>query len=101
VPVSALRHGGNGEFVFVLQDDRTVSLRPVTRGQATVDKVQIVGGLQFGEHVITEGADRLRDGSRVVLPASGLPPEAAGRRTQRMGAAGGGPQGDPPAGASR
>ncbi|HSV44802.1 MAG TPA: efflux RND transporter periplasmic adaptor subunit [Ramlibacter sp.] len=68
VPVSALRSGPTGDYVFVLKGDRTVSQRPVTRGQATVDKVQIATGLQAGERVITEGADRLRDGSRVLLP---------------------------------
>jgi multidrug efflux system membrane fusion protein len=69
VPVAALRHGSNGDFVYVLDPaDSTVSLRPVTRGQATVDKVQIVSGLQDGERVITEGADRLKDGARVTLP---------------------------------
>jgi multidrug efflux system membrane fusion protein len=77
VPVSALRHGNAGDYVFVLKEDRTVSQRPVTKGQATVDKVQIATGLQVGERVITEGADRLRDGSRVVLP--GDAPGAGGR----------------------
>ncbi len=71
VPVSAVRAGPNGDQVFVLNPDRTVSLRLVQRGQSTVDKVQIVKGLQPGERVITEGADRLRDGSRVVLPGEG------------------------------
>src|SRR5471030_618816 len=68
VPVTALRHGANGDFVYVLKADKTVSLRPVTRGQATVDKVQISTGLQVGEQVITEGADRLKDGAHVILP---------------------------------
>jgi len=69
VPVTALRHGANGDFVYVLNAaDKTVSQRPVTRGQATVDKVQIATGLKVGEQVITEGADRLRDGARVSLP---------------------------------
>lgn len=68
VPVTALRHGANGDFVYVLKADKTVSLRPVTRGQATVDKVQIATGLQVGEQVITEGADRLKDGAHVILP---------------------------------
>jgi len=89
VPVAAVRQGGTGDYVFVLKDDRTVALRPVTRGQATVDKVQIATGLQVGERVITEGADRLRDGSRVVLPgaaAQGRPEAAASQR--RMGAGG-------------
>jgi membrane fusion protein, multidrug efflux system len=83
VPVAALRHGSTGDYVFVLKDDRTVALRPVTRAQATVDKVQIASGLQVGERVITEGADRLRDGSRVVLP--GDAPAAGGRRVEGGG----------------
>ncbi len=85
VPVAAVRNSSTGDFVFVLKDDRTVAQRPVTRGQATVDRVQIATGLQVGERVITEGADRLRDGSRVVLPgdspgAGGRGPGAGGRR---------------------
>jgi multidrug efflux system membrane fusion protein len=68
VPVAALRHGNNGDYVFVLNNDHTVTMRLVKPGQATVDKVQIASGLQPGERVITEGADRLRDGSRVILP---------------------------------
>jgi len=91
VPVSALRQSGNGQFVFVLNEDRTVTQRPVKSGVATVDKVQIVSGLKVGERVITEGADRLRDGSRVVLP--GDAPSAGGQRGlgggRRRGAEGG------------
>lgn len=68
VPVAAVRNGANGDFVYLLRPDRTVSVRPVKRGLATVDKVQIVQGLQPGDRVVTEGADRLRDGARVVLP---------------------------------
>jgi membrane fusion protein, multidrug efflux system len=69
VPVTALRHGSNGDFVYVLnKEKRTVALRPVTRGQATVDQVQIASGLAAGEQVITEGADRLKDGAPVTLP---------------------------------
>ena len=69
VPVNAMRHGANGDYVYVLnQSDRTVALRPIKRGLATTDKVQVVSGLNVGEQVITEGADRLRDGAKVMLP---------------------------------
>jgi len=100
VPVAALRQGANGEHVFVLKDDRSVTLRPVTRGQATVDKVQIATGLQVGERVVTEGADRLREGSRVVLP--GDAPGAGGRREGggRRRDAASAPQGAPDAASS-
>ena len=69
VPVAALRHGNAGDYVYAVNtDERTVSLRPVERGLATADKVQIVSGLKKGEQVITEGADRLKDGASVMLP---------------------------------
>lgn len=86
VPVTALRHGANGDFVYVLDpQQRTVSQRAVTRGQATVDKVQITSGLKMGEQVITEGADRLRDGAKVTLPGD-RPQGARGGADGRRGA---------------
>jgi multidrug efflux system membrane fusion protein len=69
VPITAVRTGPNGDYVYVLNDDHTVSQRSVQRGAATVDRVAITQGLQAGDQVITEGADRLRDGARVSLPS--------------------------------
>ena len=84
VPVTAMRQGSSGDYVYVLNTaDRTVSLRPVKRGQATVDKIVVESGLQAGERVITEGADRLKDGARVVLAGD----------APRTGGGGGGRQG--------
>ncbi|MFP5390599.1 MAG: efflux RND transporter periplasmic adaptor subunit [Gammaproteobacteria bacterium] len=87
VPVTALRHGANGDFVYVLNPaEKTVALRTVKAGQATVDKVEIASGLKAGEQVITEGADRLKDGAKVVLPGerpAGM--GQGGRRRQREG----------------
>ena len=79
VPVTAVRLGGSGDFVFVLNPaERTVSIRPVVRGQATGEKMVISSGLKVGEQVITEGADRLKEGSRVSL--AGDAPRGGGRR---------------------
>jgi multidrug efflux system membrane fusion protein len=102
VPVTALRNSSTGDFVYVLNAaERTVAVRPVTRGQATVDKVQIKTGLKAGEQVITEGADRLKDGARVTLPGD-KPQTGAGagggRRGGRNGA-GRGAEGAAPAAA--
>lgn len=72
VPVTAIRNGPNGDFVYVLKEDRTVSVRPVTRGIATNDVVSITKGLESGERVVTEGGDRLKEGARVQLAASGV-----------------------------
>ena len=79
VPVAAVRLGSSGDFVFVLNAaDRTVSIRPVIRGQATGEKIVIASGLKVGEQVIIEGADRLKEGSRVSL--AGDAPRGGGRR---------------------
>ena len=79
VPVTAVRLGGTGDYVFVLNAaERSVSVRPVTRGQATGEKIVIASGLKAGEQVITEGGDRLKEGSRVTL--AGDAPRGGSRR---------------------
>lgn len=92
VPVAAVRQGGTGDFVFVLMEDRTVKQRPVVKGQMVGDRMQIVNGLQLGEKVITEGADRLRDGARVTLPGDAPGPggQGGGRRRNAASAPQGG-----------
>ncbi|MDE2145939.1 MAG: efflux RND transporter periplasmic adaptor subunit, partial [Burkholderiales bacterium] len=77
VPVSALRHGPSGDFVYVVRADRTVSLRPVQAGPSGVNDVAIASGLAVGEQVVTEGGDRLKDGARVVPAAASASASAA------------------------
>jgi multidrug efflux system membrane fusion protein len=82
VPVSAVRTGANGDYVYVINEDRKVSLRKVVRGQATVGLMAITEGLKEGERVVTEGGDRLQDGMAVQLSG------ASGARGPRSGASG-------------
>ena len=93
VPVIALRHGPNGDFVYVVNEDKTVALRNVTRGEAGVDNVAIASGLQAGEQVVTEGGDRLKDGARVQTsvdrPAGAASGAASGARGRRAAGASG------------
>ena len=52
--------------VFVVKDDGTVELRPVTPGYK-VDQLQVIDtGLEPGEQVVFEGVQRLRDGMRIA-----------------------------------
>jgi multidrug efflux system membrane fusion protein len=68
IPVTAVRHGTQGDFVFLLQPDRTVKMRTVKLGPAAGTSIAILSGVNVGETVITEGADNLDDGSKVMLP---------------------------------
>ncbi len=87
VPISSVRHGSQGDFVFLLQPDRTVKLQLVKTGPTDGQKIVVLSGVTAGETVVTEGADSLDDGSRVVLP--GDKPRARGQGGRRR--AGGSP----------
>ncbi len=92
VPVTALRHGPTGDFVYVVNDDRTVTQATVVQGVSTADTVQITKGLEPGQRVVTDGGDRLKDGAKVALPgdaASGPRRGASGAGVGGSGAHGG------------
>jgi multidrug efflux system membrane fusion protein len=87
VPVTALRTAGTGNYVYVINEDRTVSMRNVKRGESTVESVVITEGLAEGERVVTEGGDRLKDGTRVQLPTD-APVDRSHAGGRRQGASG-------------
>jgi multidrug efflux system membrane fusion protein len=73
VPVTAVRTGPQGDFVWILRPDKTVTKRNVTRGPGTPTVTSITEGLSPGERVITEGGDRLTEGGKVTLPTDRSP----------------------------
>ncbi len=80
VPTTAVRHGPQGDYVWLLNADRTVRHQAVTVGPGTAETVSIASGLKVGDVVITAGGDRLRDGATVILPGQ-APPMAGGKGT--------------------
>jgi multidrug efflux system membrane fusion protein len=81
IPVTAVRHGTQGDFVFLLQPDRTVKMQVVKLGPAAGTSIAILSGVGIGQTVITEGADTLDDGSKVSLPGD----EPRGPRPEKKG----------------
>jgi multidrug efflux system membrane fusion protein len=71
VPVAAIQQGPQGNFVFVVKPDQTVTVRQVTEGPIQEDNVAIADGLSEGETVVVEGADKLKEGSKVTLSSGG------------------------------
>ena len=67
IPSSAIQRGPQGTFVYLVQADRTVTVRPVAAGVAQGDDTSIASGLAEGELVVVDGAERLREGSKVDL----------------------------------
>lgn len=71
VPVAAVRHGAQGDFIFLLLPDKTAKVSVVKTGPSDNGRTVILSGINAGDTVITEGADRLEDGARVNLPGEG------------------------------
>ncbi|MEJ0028085.1 MAG: efflux RND transporter periplasmic adaptor subunit [Rhizomicrobium sp.] len=87
VPVAAVQRGAEGNYVFVVQPDKTVAQRTVTLGPGNATTVSITQGLKPGDVVVIDGADRLRDGAEVSLPNA--PPPTAQPSAAPAGASGG------------
>jgi multidrug efflux system membrane fusion protein len=68
IPTSALQRGAEGLFVYLVAQDRTVSQRKITTGPTEGERVAVSSGLQAGDLVVTDGADKLREGGKVELP---------------------------------
>lgn len=67
VPISAVRHGPNGDFVFTLRSGDRAHLVNVVTGPSDGQRIVITKGLGGNETVITEGADKLDEGSPVSV----------------------------------
>jgi len=83
VPAAAIQRSPQGTFVYIVKEDKTVSVRPVHVGPGEADILSIDEGLSPGELVVVEGAERLREGSKVELPAQGQDDNANRKRPQK------------------
>jgi multidrug efflux system membrane fusion protein len=67
---SAVQRGAPGTFVYLINPDSTVSVRPVTLGAGSGERVAVSSGLSPGDRVVIDGADKLRNGAKVTVRES-------------------------------
>lgn len=72
VPSSAIQRSTQGVFVYVVkpetsQETKTVEMRPITPGATQGNDTSVTSGLSADELVVSDGTERLRDGSKVEL----------------------------------
>ncbi|MBN3812666.1 efflux RND transporter periplasmic adaptor subunit [Paraburkholderia sp. Ac-20347] len=85
VPTPAVQSGAPGDYVYLVNDNNTVSVHKVTIGPSDGQRTVIVSGLSAGQRVVTDGLDRLNDGAK-IQPAGARPANAAsGAKAARMG----------------
>ena len=71
VPTAAIQRGAPGAYVYVVNADNTVSVRPIKLGPTDGRWRRSLRACRPGERVVVDGTDRLRDGARVTIPAAG------------------------------
>lgn len=78
VPSAAIATGAPGSYVYVIDGNNKVAVRKVTPGVSNGWYTAIDAGLGAGERVVTDGLDRLRDGSvvQVIAPLAATPASA-------------------------
>ncbi|MDP1831074.1 MAG: MdtA/MuxA family multidrug efflux RND transporter periplasmic adaptor subunit [Geothrix sp.] len=68
IPTAAIQRGPQGAFVYVVKPDSTVELRTIEVQGTDGDDTAVNKGLAGGETIVTDGLEKLRPGSKVVLP---------------------------------
>lgn len=71
IPIAAVQNGAEGKSVYVVNAENRVHLRAVQTGISDSERVVVTAGIEVGERVVTDGANRLQDGSTVTVAQAG------------------------------
>ncbi|MGA8170496.1 MAG: efflux RND transporter periplasmic adaptor subunit [Methylocystis sp.] len=93
MPSAAIQTGAtNGSFAYVVREDNKVAVQPIVLGVSDAGMVEIKSGLQEGDKVVIDGADRLRDGAEIKIadgkPGTDAAPPRVHQKHDREGADG-------------
>src|SRR5206468_326216 len=71
IPAVAIQRGPTGTFVYLVQEDDTVAVRPVKIGLSQGNDVAIEDGLVAGDRVVVDGAEKLTEGMKISIHQQG------------------------------
>lgn len=87
IPQMAVQRDTNGQaFVYVLKGEDTVERRDVSLGLTFKNEWLVEDGLQPGDRVVVEGAQKLYPDAKVVAEPVNAKPEAAATQSARPAA---------------
>jgi multidrug efflux system membrane fusion protein len=87
VPSATIQRGAQGTFVYVVDENNTARLRPVTIKNTEGNDAALASGVEGGEMVVLEGMDKVQDGARVDVQKPGETPGDSAS-AQRFGGGG-------------
>jgi membrane fusion protein, multidrug efflux system len=83
VPAPAVQQGPQGPYVYVINADSTVAVRPVKVAQVSGGQALIDSGLSAGEQVVVDGQYKLQPGIHVTILHGKAAEEAAAQQAQQ------------------
>jgi membrane fusion protein, multidrug efflux system len=92
ISTAGIQRGVPGTFVYLINAENTVSVRPVQLGVTDGDRVEVRSGLAPGDRIVIDGADKLREGAKVNIrtendaaapPAPAPGPDKSGGKKRR------------------
>jgi multidrug efflux system membrane fusion protein len=85
VPTAAVQTGPQGSYVYVVKQDNTVEVRPVTVAITEGNLAQIAVGVTPNESVVTDGQDKLQANSHVEPHTQPANPNAGAQNARNSG----------------
>jgi multidrug efflux system membrane fusion protein len=70
---AGIQRGVPGTFVYLITPDSTVTVRPVKLGVTDGSRVEVLSGVEPGDRVVIDGADKLREAAKVIVRAEADP----------------------------
>ena len=64
---AGIQRGVPGTFVYLINAANIVSVRPIQLGVTDGDRVEVRSGLAPGDRIVIDGADKLREGAKVII----------------------------------
>ncbi|MGH9728580.1 MAG: MdtA/MuxA family multidrug efflux RND transporter periplasmic adaptor subunit [Candidatus Acidiferrales bacterium] len=65
IPAAALQRGPQGTYVYAVAPGNTVKIHTVAVALTNGNQIGLSNGLQPGDQVVTDGLDKLQDGSKI------------------------------------
>lgn len=73
IPATAILRGANGNYVYAVTKTNSVTVRPVTISISEGSQVGLSSGLDPGESVVTDGQDKLQEGTKIEVHRAPTP----------------------------
>jgi multidrug efflux system membrane fusion protein len=78
IPAPAVQRGPQGTYVYLVNPGHTATMRSIVVGTTEGNDVEVTNGLAVGDTVVTDGQDKLQEGSNVEIRADNGNPTQTG-----------------------